>query len=425
MDRAFVSRVLLAGLLIAGGTTAAVAQSTNQSNNGPQRGQSTSNDDRAKKKQADRDEKERSKRFEKLDKADRAALDYAIGFEAPEFLASIDWVGESGAPSVKSLRGKVVVIQTFTTKSSSSRNIPERVAKALSEFKPEDVQLIAIHTPEGADKAEGQLKAMLEKGDLPMPIGIDRDGSYLDMIGAYKKPVNVVIDRTGDIRSAGLTQDGLVATVKEFVDQPFDPANKPTARRAETSKANTSFPTFKDAISSASDLRGKQAPAMGNVDWWNGRPDFDGKLVVVDFWATWCGPCRQAIPHMNEIASGMRGDVTCVGISDESPSDFDKGVKKQNLKKSDFEYAVGIEPSGSMKKGFGISGIPHVAIISSDGIVRWQGHPMSLTPDVMRQLVEANKSLLATRGGGAGGGMPRWKNDADSSSSRGKSRAKS
>ena len=47
------------------------------------------------------------------------------------------------------------------------------------------------------------------------------------------------------------------------------------------------------------------------------------KTVVIDFWATWCGPCRAAIPHMNELRSQtFAEDLVCVGVSNESADAF-------------------------------------------------------------------------------------------------------
>ena len=108
---------------------------------------------------------------------------------------------------------------------------------------------------------------------------------------------------------------------------------------------------------------------------------------------------------MNEIAVAYPNDIACMGISDESKSNFEEGCLKHRIGKSDFKYAVGIDPQARMKNVFQIRGIPHVAIISSDGIVRWQGHPMSLTPDVMNQLIAANRQLV---GANAIGGSNRW-----------------
>ncbi|MFO0828210.1 MAG: TlpA family protein disulfide reductase [Phycisphaerales bacterium] len=377
--------------------------------------QSDSKPDGAKARDARRDEKERAKRFEKLDRDDRAALDAVIGYVAPEFTSSIDWIGDAGAPSMKSLRGKVVVIQTFTTKSGAARALPDKVAKALADFKPDDVRIIAIHTPENADKADAQL----EKSKSDVVTGIDRDGSFCDLIGAYKKPVNLVIDRTGDVKVAGLTTDGLVDTVKELVAQPYDPANKPTERPKETSTARKDFPTFSTPVDHAIDLRGKQAPRVPNsVEWWwNRKPDPQNRLVIVDFWATWCGPCKKAIPHMNEIAKQYSRDVACMGISDEAPQAFDRGLKTSALNPTSFEYAVGTDPSGTMKKAFGITAIPHVVVISSDWIVRWQGHPDGLTADVVKMLIDANRSLNA--GTEAGDRGDRWKRDSSVDKDRG------
>jgi len=131
---------------------------------------------------------------------------------------------------------------------------------------------------------------------------------------------------------------------------------------------------------------------------------------VIDFWATWCGPCIAAIPHMNEIAQAYPQDVVCLGVSDESWGRFEEGTLKKNLRKSGFKYPVGIDSQARMKNAFGVRAIPHAAIVSSDGIVRWQGHPMSITPEVMNELVAANRSALGLGTGDAGrsGTANRW-----------------
>ena len=103
---------------------------------------------------------------------------------------------------------------------------------------------------------------------------------------------------------------------------------------------------------------------------------------------------------MNEIAQAYPNDVACIGITDESNRDFEEGCLKHRINKGDFKYSVGLDPQARMKKAFQISGIPHVAIMSPDGIVRWQGHPLSLTPPVMDSLVAANRANNAKGGGG-------------------------
>jgi thiol-disulfide isomerase/thioredoxin len=115
--------------------------------------------------------------------------------------------------------------------------------------------------------------------------------------------------------------------------------------------------------------------------------------VAIDFWATWCGPCRAAIPHVNELTEKYGQDILFVGISDEKEAEFTAGMKKQKLKAGDFKYPLAIDPAATLKeKFFGIRGIPHMAIFSADGIVRWQGHPMSLQEEDIDKLVAANRA---------------------------------
>jgi hypothetical protein len=108
---------------------------------------------------------------------------------------------------------------------------------------------------------------------------------------------------------------------------------------------------------------------------------------------------------MNQIALAYPNDVACVGISSESNREFEDGLLKHRLKKSDFKYSVGIDPKSRMMSAFQIRAIPHVAIMSPDGVVRWQGMPRSITPQVMESLVAANR---AHNNKGAGNRPNRW-----------------
>ena len=135
----------------------------------------------------------------------------------------------------------------------------------------------------------------------------------------------------------------------------------------------------------------------------------EGRTVVLNFWATWCGPCVASIPHMNQLANQFRGQVECVGISDEKPDAFEKGLKRANLNSSNFAYNLALDTQGRMKSAFQIRGIPHVAVMSTDWVVRWQGHPARLTKEIVQQIIDADPGLKAGSSGGLPGRPPaRW-----------------
>jgi thiol-disulfide isomerase/thioredoxin len=240
-----------------------------------------------------------------------------------------------------------------------------------------------------------------------VPVIIDTTGAFCDELGFYKRPTNLVIDRQGVVRYVGLNERGVEAAVKQLAAEKFDAA-KPTPKRegeateetASSKKAD--FPKPEGTVSGAADLRGERAPDFFVQKWITDQPDAQDKPVVIDFWATWCPPCIASIPHMNELATKFGERAVFVGISYEKEDKFEEGHKKKKLKVEGFKYSLAIDPTSKMAAAVKIRGIPHVMVVSSDWVVRWQGHPQSLNAMVLERIFKADEALRASSAGDAG-----------------------
>ncbi|WP_395737387.1 TlpA disulfide reductase family protein [Prosthecobacter sp.] len=103
-------------------------------------------------------------------------------------------------------------------------------------------------------------------------------------------------------------------------------------------------------------------------------PPFAGKPMIVEFWATWCPPCRSSIPHLNEVYKKFKPKgLEIIGVTNE-----DRPTVNAFLKDVPIDYHVAFDNGGKFSKPFGIKGIPHAMILDKDGKVVWEGHPMSL-----------------------------------------------
>lgn len=327
--------------------------------------------------------------LERLDAADREALDARIGWALPVPTGVTPF--SDGAPVFP---GKVVVIQSFSSRNGMQavRSTEQALAQLL---KDPDLVVVALHTPDGAADAERRVN----KSSMSSILAVDAGGAWCDALGVWKKPVSIVVDRAGTVRAAGLNRKGLVDAVKEALADrnPAKPSLQPPATApadAATPEPKAEWPPYANAIDpkKARDLRGKSAPAMNVAQWLNGPPRLDGRLVVVDFFASWCGPCMNAVPHMNEMATRHEQDLVVVGISDEQAGTLRTGLGRAGYPVNSFKYPIGVDPNARMKSGFGVTAIPHVAVVSSDGIVRWQGHPMQLNSAAVDALIAANRS---------------------------------
>lgn len=147
---------------------------------------------------------------------------------------------------------------------------------------------------------------------------------------------------------------------------------------------------------------GMDAPALhiakfvkgGPVDLAKGK---GSQIYVVEFWATWCGPCRVSIPHMTELQKKFKDKhVTMIGISDETVDKVAPFVKDMGDK---MDYVVAIDDEQKTAQdymaAFDQNGIPTAFVVDKAGKVVWYGHPMGDLEKVLDQVVEGKFDVAA------------------------------
>ena len=142
--------------------------------------------------------------------------------------------------------------------------------------------------------------------------------------------------------------------------------------------------------------KGKPAPAFSLPLLDGGRADLvqhAGKeVVILDFWATWCGPCVLALPILTEIAAAYREKevrLYTVNQGEDEPTIRDFLAKKK------LKMAVALDTEGKVAKSYGVEGLPQTIIIDRAGVVR--AVHLGFSPDLKEMITGELDAVLGTK----------------------------
>jgi thiol-disulfide isomerase/thioredoxin len=201
------------------------------------------------------------------------------------------------------------------------------------------------------------------------------------------------------------------AKLAAVVDQSVSSVSESDPQRARLERRQA---TINGAFAKGQ-LIGSPVPAM-NITWSNlsGNPqtvaDLKGKVVVLDFWATWCGPCIGSFPQVRDLAARYKDyDVVILGVTSLQGNHYSRSLNdpskrgvvetKDNPKKEydlmqefigdmNITWNVAFTKENVFNPDFGVSGIPHVAIVDAKGVVRYRGMHPGVDPEKKFDMID-------------------------------------
>jgi len=180
----------------------------------------------------------------------------------------------------------------------------------------------------------------------------------------------------------------LVALAATVVAQETKPAQPPVKIAPAPAQPPKAEPTLKV---------GDKAPPVRATKWLQGKEVSaftEGKVYVMEFWATWCGPCIVMMPHMGELQAQYKDKVTFIGFSAKDQNNPLEKVQALVEKRGPklgytFAFADDRETYDMWMKPAGQGGIPCCFVVDKEGKIAFIGHPMYL--DVVLPKVVAGK----------------------------------
>jgi thiol-disulfide isomerase/thioredoxin len=125
-----------------------------------------------------------------------------------------------------------------------------------------------------------------------------------------------------------------------------------------------------------------QAPAGAEASWKALR----GKVVILEFWATWCRPCIQTIPHINEVAGRFKDKpVQFIAVTTEK-----RAVVERFLKKRSIDGWIGLDLKSTMQKTYGVESIPFTVVVGKKGSIRAVTTPWGVTDKLLNELLQSD-----------------------------------
>lgn len=301
------------------------------------------------------------------------------------------------APSAEALRDKVVAVVMWANWRPTSLQAAQQLA-ALSESSKGQLVVIAAHDAKMWDEG---MKLASERGVKTL-IAHDEKGEFRRSLKSDQNPEVYFIDRAGQLRFADVEIGSVNAAAEALLKETTEEAkgrlgviasNEKTARDKSAmtreaknvvrpgEKLTVTFKIPEDAAfeallwpkknnkelvqSMANDIQGQKWPVKFGAEevWLKGEvPDTRGRVMLVDFWATWCPPCVRAMPDIQKIHEAYAGKgVRVIGVNCWENGDAVKFKKDKG-------YTYGLLLKGDdVATGYGVQGIPAFFVIGKTG----------------------------------------------------------
>ncbi len=115
-----------------------------------------------------------------------------------------------------------------------------------------------------------------------------------------------------------------------------------------------------------------------------------GEPTLLEFWATWCGPCKQTIPHLNKLSTQYRKRMNVIGVTNEG-----RAKVLQFMQRTPMQYTVATDPGQRYASALGVTSIPRAFFLDGSGKVLWSGHPGKLDAGQIEELLKRAESRRA------------------------------